>query len=169
MTGGPLAVPVPPSAARGDAVWVLSLYLILLMMIPSELVVGPFGAAGRPAVLLAAALLAWYLLAKQHPLAGMERGRQPARIAAAAFACSVLASYVSASMGAMSVAQLNAANRGLIMLAGWLGVMLIAADGITDAGRLATLIRRMVLCAAVMAVLGIAEFATGADLNPATT
>ena len=50
--------------------------------------------------------------------------------------CSVLASYVSASRSAMSASQVNAADRGLILLAGWLGVLLVAADGIADEDRL---------------------------------
>ena len=84
-------------------------------------------------------------------------------------ACSVLASYVSANMTALTVSQQNAADRGLILLAGWLGVLLVAADGIRSEARLATLCRRIVLGATVMAALGIAEFATGIDLTKYVT
>ncbi len=79
--------------------------------------------------------------------------------------CSVLASYVSANRAALTVTQTNAADRGLILLAGWLGTMLLTADGVTTEDRLAVLVRRIVLGATVMAALGIAEFATRANLT----
>ncbi len=123
--------------------------------------------SGRPALatLLAAAMLGWYLLVRQHPAIELDRDRQPVRTAAIGLCFAVLASYVSVSRSAMSTEAVNAADRGLILLAGWLGVMLFAADGITDFGRLAVLLRRVVMCATVMAALGIAEFATGTDLT----
>ncbi len=116
-------------------------------------------------MLLAAALLVWYLLAKQHPSIDLDRGSQPVRAAAIGLCCAVLASYVSANRAALSTTQSNAADRGLILLVGWLGVLLFAADGIASEDRLATLLRRIVLGAAVMAALGLAEFATGIDLT----
>jgi O-antigen ligase/polysaccharide polymerase Wzy-like membrane protein len=152
-------------APRVDAVTALTWYLFLLMIIPSPLIVGPLGAAGRPAMLLAAALLAWYLLAKQHPLIELARDPQPVRAAAIVLCCSVLASYISGNLAAISTTQSNAADRGLILLAGWLGVLLFAADGIASEERLATLLRRIVLGAAIMAAIGIAEFATGIDVT----
>jgi O-antigen ligase len=158
-------LPRRQAVPRVDAVTALTCYLFLLMIIPSALIVGALGAAGRPAMLLAAVLLAWYLLAKQHPSIELDRGPAPVRIAAIGLCCSVLASYVSANMAAMTITQSNAADRGLILLAGWLGVMLFAADGIASEDRLATLLRRIVLGAAIMAAVGLAEFATGIDLT----
>src|ERR1700733_763643 len=108
----PISRPDALAAPRVDAVTALTCYLFLLMIIPSPLIVGALGAAGRPAMLLAAALLAWYLLAKQHPLIALDRGPQPVRAAAIVLCCSVLASYVSANRAALSVTQGNAADRG---------------------------------------------------------
>ena len=147
----------------------LSCYTFALIIVPSALIVGAFGAAGRPAMLLAAAMLGWYLLVRQHPAIDIDRERQPVRVAAIGLCCAVLASYVSASRSAMSTPAVNAADRGLILLAGWLGVMLFAADGIDDSGRLAVLLRRIVWWATVMAAIGVAEFATGTDLTKYVT
>ncbi|HXS65760.1 MAG TPA: O-antigen ligase family protein [Streptosporangiaceae bacterium] len=159
------ALPVTARAPRADAVTALSVFLFALMIIPSALVVGAFGAAGRPATLIAAALIGWYLLARPHPDMTVDAGPQPVRTAAILFACSVLASYVCANQSLLTASEQNAADRGLILLAGWLGVMLIAADGIASEHRLAALCRRIVLGATTMAVLGIAEFLTGTDLT----
>ena len=150
---------------RIDAVTLLSCYAFLLMAIPSSLVVGSFGAAGAPAALLAVAILCWYLVARQHPGLGLDRGRQPARVAATIFAGAVVAAYISASRHAVPAAQQSGADRGLIVLAGWFGVLALAADGIDQADRLRTLLRRIVMLATAMAALGVIEFCTGVDLT----
>jgi O-antigen ligase len=152
-------------ARRIDAVTLLSCYAFLLMAIPSSLVVGSFGAAGAPAALLAVAILCWYLVARQHPSLGLDRGRQPVRVAATIFAGAVVAAYISASRHAVPTALQNGADRGLIVLAGWVGVLALAADGIDQADRLRTLLRRVVMLATAMAALGAIEFCTGVDLT----
>jgi len=152
-------------ARRIDAVTLLSCYAFLLMAIPSSLVVGSFGAAGAPAALLAVAILCWYLVARQHPGLGLDRGRQPVRVAATIFAGAVVAAYISASRHAVPTAEQNGADRGLIVLAGWVGVLALAADGIDQADRLRTLLRRIVMLATAMAALGAIEFCTGVDLT----
>jgi polysaccharide biosynthesis protein PslJ len=152
-------------AGRVDAVTVLTCYVSLLVVIPSSLVVGSFGAAGAPAGLFAVILLCWYLAARQHPGLAMDRGRQPVRVVGIFFACSVLAAYVSANRAAIPVLQENGADRGLIMVAGWMGVLLLAADGIDRADRLRTLLRRVVMGATAMATVGMMEFVTGSNLT----
>jgi hypothetical protein len=100
------------SAARDgriDAVTLLSCYALLLMAIPSSLVVGSFGAAGAPAALLAIAILCWYLVARQHSGLGLDRGRQPVRVAATIFAGVVVAAYISASRHAVPAIASRAA------------------------------------------------------------
>src|SRR5580704_16965162 len=149
---------------RTDAVTLLSCYVILLMVIPSSLVVGSLGVAGAPAALLALVILCWYLAARQHPGLGLDRGRQPVRVAATIFAGVVVAAYISASRHAVPVSQQSGADRGLIVLAGWVGVLALAADGIDRADRLRTLLRRVVMLATAMAALGLIEFCTGVDL-----
>jgi O-antigen ligase len=62
------------------------------------------------------------------------------------------------------VSQQSGADRGLIVLAGWVGVLALAADGIDRADRLMTLLRRIVMLATAMAALGMIEFCTGVDL-----
>jgi O-antigen ligase len=152
-------------ARRIDAVTLLSCYVLLLMAIPSSLVIGSLGAAGSPASLLAVAVLCWYLVARQHPGLGLDRGRQPVRVAATIFAGVVVAAYISASRHAEPAAQQSGADRGLIVLAGWVGVLALAADGIDRADRLRTLLRRIVILATAMAALGVIEFCTGVDLT----
>ncbi len=169
MSAAPSRPPAQADVGRApwriDAVTLLSCYALLLMAIPSSLVVGSFGAAGAPAALLAVAILCWYLAARQHPALGLDLGRQPVRVAAAVFAGVVVAAYISASRHAIPTAQQSAADRGLIVLAGWVGVLALAADGIDRADRLRALLRRIVMLATAMAALGVIEFCTGVDLT----
>ena len=138
--GAPTDLMTGPFAEAGarpgktDAVTLLSCYLFLLMAIPPALVVGSFGAAGGPAALFAAVLLCWYLAARHHPAIGLNGTPQLVRGAGLFFACAVIAAYISANRATMPASQESGADRGLIVLAGWLGVLLLAADGIDHGG-----------------------------------
>ena len=152
---------------RADAVTLLTVYLVLLMAIPAVLVFAPLGGAGGPATVFAAVLFVFYLVTWLRPVPGPvpgpARSPQPVRLAVILFACVILASYVSANRHTLPTLEKNGADRGLISLAGWLGVLLIAADGIDSMDRLRTLVRRVVFGATAMAVLGMTQFFTGLD------
>ena len=150
---------------RTHAVTFLTLYAGLLMYIPSALVLSPLGGAGSPATMLAAALMVWYLLLWLHPAAALDHGPQPVRGAAVFFVCATIAAYVSASLHALPTIQQNGADRGLILIIGWTGVLLLAADGITRWERLDALLRRLVTGATVMAGIGLTQFVTGLNID----
>jgi O-antigen ligase len=141
----------------------LSLYLFLLIYIPATLVFAPLGAAGAPSTIYAGMLFVCYLVIWLHPRLTLDRGRQPMRFVAVLFFCTILATYISANRHAMPVLEMNAADRGLIFLSGWLGVLLIAADGINSMDRLRTLLRRLVFGVTVIAMVGVVEFFAGVN------
>ena len=64
-------------------------------------VTSTFGFIWPPLMLL----LAWYLIARQHPRLGLDRGRQPIRLAAILFGCSIIAAYISANRSLLPAAQ----------------------------------------------------------------
>ena len=138
--------------------------MVLLTFIPSPLVLGALGGAGSPATLFAFILLGWYALLWVHPRFGLHRGRQPARLAAAFFGFVYVAAYVSANRHTLGSTAQNGADRSMIFVAGWLAVMLLAADGIESWDQLQVLLRRLVACVSAIAALGITQFATGFNL-----
>jgi O-antigen ligase len=148
---------------RIDAVTLLSAYLLLLIAIPADLVFAPLGAAGGPATLFALVLFVCYMVTWLHPRLPLNLGHQPIRLVAVLFTCTVVAAYTSANRHAMPVLEKNAADRGLIFAFGWLGVLLLAADGINSMDRLRTLLRRLVFGATAMALLGMIQFFAGLD------
>jgi polysaccharide biosynthesis protein PslJ len=141
-----------------DIVFLLSVYLLFLMAIPADLVFAPLGAAGGPATMFALLLFVLYMSARLRRGVAFGRYRQPIRLAALLFACSIVASYVSANRHTLPTIELNGADRGLIFLFGWLGVLLLAADGIDTVDRMQTLLRRIVLGVTAMSLIGIVQF-----------
>jgi O-antigen ligase len=149
---------------RTHAVTLLTVYVVLLVFIPSALVLSPLGGAGSPAKIFAVGLMGWYLMLRLHPASELGRGPQPVRTAAVVFACTIVASYVAANRQTLPHLVRNGADRGLISVAGWLGVLLLAADGIDRWGGLQAMLRRIVAGATAIAALGITQFATGLNI-----
>lgn len=151
--------------ARGtDAVTLLSFYTLILLLIPSPLVLGPLGAAGGPATIFAVVLLIFYLVTLVNPPMALNRGAQPIRVAMVLMTCAILASYVSANRHTLPGLEQNGADRGLIFMFGWLGVSLVAADGITTIERLKTLLGRIILGAAAVSTIAITQFFSGLNI-----
>jgi polysaccharide biosynthesis protein PslJ len=151
-------------ARKFDAVSLLTVYLVLLMLIPYSVVFSPLGGAGGLSTMYAAILLFLFLALWLHQGFHIDRGTQPIRVAGIAFACSIIAAYVSVNRHLIPSLERNGADRGLIFAAGWLAVLLLAADAIDRPDRLNTMLGRIVAGITAVAAVGIAEFATGLDV-----
>lgn len=149
--------------ARLDAVTLLTCYVLLLMLIPSTLVLTALGSAGSPATMLALLLMCWYLVTWMSP-ATIPRRSQPVRVAGILFLCVIVASYISANRHIMSTIEQDGADNGIILVVGWIGILLLAADGIANMERLRVLLSRIVAAATVMAGLAITQFFTGINI-----
>jgi O-antigen ligase len=152
-----------PAGRRLDAVTILTVWVVLLMYIPATLVVAPLGAVGGPATIFAAVVLVIYLVTWLHPKLAPAKGRQPVRAAAILLTCAVIATYVSANRHIMPSLERNGIDRGIILICGWLGVLVMASDGIPSMERLKKLFGRVVIAATAMSILGITQFFTGLD------
>ena len=140
----------------GDAVTVLTVFIILLTAIPSGLVVGPLGGAGRPSMLVGMAAAWWWFHARLLPR-GRGHRLQPVRWAMYGFAGAVAASYVAAPVRPVEGAEALAVDRNLLYAVALFGVLVLAADGISTRERLDTFLRRLA-AGAVLAVVGILQF-----------
>jgi O-antigen ligase len=144
-----------------DAVSILTVFIVLLFAIPSKLVFAPLGGAGSPAQLTGlVALLLWasaMLSRRRAPRAA----RQPVRLAMLVFVGVTMLSYVAATIRPIDELELAAADRGLLMLFSWLGIVLIASDGISSQERLMVLLRRLAAAGGAVGLLGILQFETG--------
>lgn len=147
-----------------DAASLIAPMLALQLLLPSALVIAPAGAVGRPALLLALGLMAVWVAAKVMPASGLDRGPQPMRWGLLVYGGVMLLSYGAGWLRPLTPLEISGATRAVITLVGLLGIGLLAADGLTTRARLDRLLRTLVVLSAIMAGVGIVQFAT--DWNP---
>lgn len=171
-----------------DGTRFLMIFCGLLYLIPAPLIVRPIGAAGTPAALWAMTGLLWWLCARS---GGLIRGseRNPVAFALGVFVLAVLASYawamttgwyspagiqgstddlydlVLASPQQLRTVMLNAADRGLLELAAWVGIVLMCLAALRSWEAIDRLMRWIVCLASVVAFIGLIEFFTGWNIS----
>ena len=147
--------------ARGrDVVSLLTIYVVVLFGVPSGQVVGPLGGAGSPAQLMGLALAMWWAIYRLSQVRTIPAGPQPGRRVALILGAAVLASYVAATTRPIADIELRAADRGVLGLCAWLGILLATMDGVPTRSRLEVLLRRLVAAGGALATLGIVQFVT---------
>ena len=145
---------------RIDAATVLSIYVVLLLAIPSPMVVGALGTAGAPSAVLAVGaffLWAWYHV---HRSNRWVSGHQPVRAAALGWLLIMLIVYAHAMSSPLPADEISPADSGMLKLVGLSGVVLVANDGILNLDRHRTVLRRLVIGVGIVAVLGLVQYAT---------
>lgn len=147
-----------------DATQLLSAFLVLLLAVPSQLVVGPLGAAGSPAQLFGLALLLWWLITRLLQVWPRAQGGRGVRLAAGGFLVAVLLSYTAACLRPIAPVELTSADRGLLSALAWCGPLLAACDGVRSRAQLDVLLRRTVLGVGLLSALGLVQFFVGEPL-----
>ena len=66
---------------RFDAADYLTLYAVLLFLVPANLIFEPLGALGTPANVVGLVAFGWYVATRMVPSLGIASGPQPLRIA----------------------------------------------------------------------------------------
>lgn len=158
-------IPGRTQQRRGiDAVTVLTVYLVLLLAVPSSLTISALGSAGRPAALWALAAALWWVASRIQQVTPSRTGRLWVNIGIFVFVGVVLASYASALLRGLPPEEVSPADSALLRLIGWAGIALVASEGIDDPQRFRVLLRRLALGGTLMAVLGLLQFVTGQSL-----
>lgn len=147
--------------SRRDVTTVVSIYIVLMVMLPSYLTIGDLGEAGSPTTIVGMAALAWWLISRIVPGQPIATGRQPIRIGIYIFCASILLSFASAFSRSIPAVEISGANRGMLEVLGLAGIALLIADGIDTLERLHVLGRRFVAWISVLATMGIVQFLTG--------
>ena len=149
---------------EADAVSMLTVYLVLLLAIPSGVVVTALGSLGSPSLIWGLVLLCWWTvhrLQARAPDAGAGAVSQPVRFTFVVFLLVVLVSFAAAMLRGQPDDQVSPAFTALIRLLSWAGVLLVAVDGIRTKNELASMVRRIGIGAGLLATLGLAQFFTG--------
>jgi O-antigen ligase len=143
-----------------DAVGWLTAYLVLLLLFPSRLVVGPLGSAGAPSMLFGLGSLVLWILLFFAADRRTSTQSQPIRVALGIFLFSVGTSYVLAMSHPMSPDEQSPADVAILAVASWSGTLLLTHDGIYERRRLDTLLWRFAVCGGLIAILGLVQIAT---------
>ena len=146
---------------RFDAVSALTVFLVLLVALPSRLTFAPLGGAGAPALVVGLGCFAWWAyhhVQRTHTAPG---GRQPIRFAFLVMLGCFLVSYVVAMTRAIDGAESSTADIGMISLVSWGGILLITNDGVQSWDRFDVLVRRLIFAGGAVATLGVIQFVTG--------
>lgn len=141
---------------RVDVATIISLLVCLLYMLPATLIVPGLTFAGRPAGVLALGLFTWWLLARLSPTLLLV-GPQPLRWACLGYLLSILMSYLAGLLRGLPTLEANRQNFTLLVTFQFLGLVLMAADGIANWERLRKVVRVFVWAAAFMAVIGLIQ------------
>jgi hypothetical protein len=144
-----------------DGVTILTLYLVLLYLIPSNRSIGPLGEAGAvPIVCGCAAALWWAWCQLQRPQAEDHWAVRPVRLLSFLLIGAFLLSYVAAMLRPLPAEEFRSADAGIIRLIGLIGILLVASDGPPDVTRLLSFLRRMPVAGGLYAGLGMVQFIT---------
>ena len=147
--------------APPDAVTVLSIYMVLMYVIPSDRRIGALGTAGAVSVVFATFGALWWCWHHLHRSAPVPVRTQPVRTAQLVLLAAVLAGYVAAALRPLPTAEATTVDSSLLRMIAWSGILLVANDGIPDASRLLTMLRRLSWAGGLTAMLGLLQFATG--------
>lgn len=161
--------PVAPKPFGGkpwwqpDAASLLSIYAVLLLLVPARLVFGPLGGIGKPSLLFGLGLLALWLASRVVPYV-TTRGSNPMRRVLLLFGVVSLASYGLGYGRGLPGDEAASADRTLLATLSLLGVALMTADAIRTRDRLDRVLKTLLVAGTVCSVIGIIQFTTGVDL-----
>jgi hypothetical protein len=148
-----------------DAVTMLTVYLVLLLAIPSGVVISALGSLGRPSLIWGLVLLSWWIVDRlQAQPRDTRTVSQPVRFAFVVFLMIILVSFAAAMLRGQPDDQVSPAFTALVRVLSWAGVLLVAIDGIRTMPDLARMARRIGIGAGLLAALGLTQFLTGQAL-----
>jgi hypothetical protein len=143
-----------------DATFLISVTIVLITLIPYNLILPGMTDLGRPGLVVGLVLFCWWVLVRFTSYLAVI-GPQPMRWAVLVFFVSLLLSYAVGYLRSLTSIEANGADRMILFFAILSGIILIAADGLPNWLRLRVVLRVLVVCGAIMAVIALVEFATG--------
>ncbi|MBN9105291.1 MAG: O-antigen ligase family protein [Propionibacteriaceae bacterium] len=159
--------PRPADGRRlgGGEVELLTVYLVLLLAIPSSVRIAALGSMGRPSLLWGLVLFGWWVLWRLRLRPGdLPAVRQPVRLSFFALLTIALVSLSVGLLRGLPPDQVSPAVTSILRLLSWAGPMLIAMDGLRTFDEVMTMVRRLAIAGGLLAALGLLQFLTGQTL-----
>lgn len=144
-----------------NAVRLLTVYLVLLLAVPSSVRIAALGSMGRPSLLWGLGLFAWWAAWRLTARSGVLSAiRQPVRLAYYSLLVVALVSLAAALFRGQPSDQVSPAMTSILRLLSWGGALLIGLDGLRSQSQIYTLVRRIALAGGLLAALGLLQFVT---------
>jgi O-antigen ligase len=147
-----------------DAAALLSVMVCLLTLIPARYILPGMTDLGRPALVVGFLLFFWWMIAHFSQRLAMP-GPQPIRWAFFGFFGTLLLSYAVGYLRGLTSIEAGGADRTMLFFCVFGGVVLTAADGIPNWLRLRGLLKVLVACASIVAVIALVQYVTKFDLT----
>lgn len=141
----------------------ITIWLALVMLIPAVLVVPGLGAVGPPANLFGLGLAGVWTLGRLQGKSNDDLGFQWAYVAFGAYLVGNLMAFMAGHLRGISPDEGLAADRWMIATVSYMGVALVAADGLRDRRDISELLRRLTYFASFVSLLGAIQFFTDFD------
>ena len=146
-----------------DAASVVVVFVLLVFVVPAQLVLNYLPMSMSAATLVALGLSAFWLCAQLTTTLGAAKGFSPVRSALFAYTAVLLASYANANLGYLPSDERSISDGFMIKVLALVMVGLVVCDGVRTRRRLYFLLHAIVLCGAVVAIVGILQFLVGFD------
>lgn len=143
----------------------VTLWLVLLFGVSAKQVVGPLGAIGTPALLVAFSGAGWWLSSRVDPVIRADRGVQPLRIYLYGYLWYCLLTWALAHTRPLTTLEQSGSVRAMFAMVAFAGIALLIMDGLEDLGQLRTVLWRLVLGGAFLSTVGLLQSITGSRLE----
>lgn len=155
-----------PSSGTFDATPYLTVLLVMLFGISARQIVGPLGAIGQPALLVATgAGLLWLTTRVLLPRGSTPPPAQPLKWALFVYVWYELATIAMAHARPMSTLEQSSSARAAFTVLSMVGLSLLILDGIHSMDRLHVFLRRLTLAAGFLALIGLLQFLFGGSFQ----
>jgi O-antigen ligase len=157
---------LPKTPRSADATTILAIFAALQFVLPSTLVMNGLPLSLSAASLVALGLGTLWLCTQMTTTLGAAKGRSPVRTMLFAYSFALLASYAHAAFGYLPSDERENGDHAMVTVFALIFVGLAVCDGVRSRNRLYFLLRAIVVCGAVVAVVGILQFMLAFDLTP---
>lgn len=147
-----------------DVPVVLSFTICLLFLLPEGLILPGLNLVGRPGLVVALLLFCWWMLARLNPRL-LVVGPQPLRWLVLAYMLAFMLSYLAGLMRGLPSLEASGQDTAVLSACEFIGILLVAADGIPNWERLRGVLRVFVWCAGFMAIVGLLQAVLKIDVT----
>jgi polysaccharide biosynthesis protein PslJ len=151
-------------AVRISPLFVIQVYLVLIIVVPARLIVGPIGQFGTPANLLGVVAFGLWALNQSAVRTPLHQGTTRMVLAPLVYWIPVLISLVAMHRVSFTPSQVNSSDIFVLGLLSWTGISLLCTTALSRSD-VDAVVRALTWVAAICSAVGILQFLFGFDLT----